>query len=108
MLPLLIPFSGLIALTGQELIISQQKPHLLLVFTPTCPYCKQVLSYLKSIHRKIPLCNVRENKECIEKLRKEGKVAVVPCLFIDDRPLYDADAIIAWIKSNENLLEKDQ
>jgi hypothetical protein len=64
-----------------------------------------VLEHLASIQKSIPSCNVQVNRECVEKLMREGKKGLVPCLFIDDVPLYDASAIIDWLQSHQDLLE---
>jgi len=84
---------------------SLKKPSLLLLYTPSCPYCHRVLDYLASIQKSVPLCNVRANRECMAKLMREGKKALVPCLFIGDIPLYDSSAIIEWLQSHQDLLD---
>lgn len=81
------------------------KPSLLLIYAPSCPYCRRVLDYLVSIQKSIPLCNVRANRECVDKLIREGKKGMVPCLFIDGVPLYDASAIVEWLQLHQDLLE---
>lgn len=87
-----------------EMVSVQERPQLLLVILPGCPYCGQVLKYVKKAGIKIPMCNANE-AFCRDKLVRDGGVAQVPCLFINDRPIYESTEIIRWLKENEHLLE---
>jgi glutaredoxin 3 len=89
---------------GQQIAIKSEKPHLLLIYSPKCPYCRKVLNYLEKQHKSIPLCNVLEQRACINKLYDLGEQRIVPCLLIDKTALFDAQAIIAWLQENESLL----
>ena len=51
----------------------------------------------------IPLSDITSNPEAAEKLIEVGGKRQVPCLFIDGKPLYESDDIIAWL--NKNLLQ---
>lgn len=51
----------------------------------------------------IPLSDITSNLEAAEKLIEVGGKRQVPCLFIDGKPLYESDDIIAWL--NKNLLQ---
>lgn len=84
-----------------EFVAEYERPHLLLVVNPSCPYCKQVLDYVQRTGMTVPTCNVKENAACRAKLIKDGGLAQVPCLFIDDQPLYDPQAIIDWLAANK-------
>lgn len=87
-----------------EMVSAQERPELLLVILPGCPYCKQVLAYLKKAGIQIPMCNAND-AVCKDKLIKDGGVAQVPCLFINDRPLYESPRIIQWLKENDQMLQ---
>jgi glutaredoxin 3 len=88
-----------------EMVAAYEKPELLLIYTPGCPYCKQVLDYLKKTQMTIPMCNVQEDKACRAKLINQGGVAQVPCLFINDRPLYESVEIIRWLQTNAEMIK---
>ena len=87
-----------------EMVAAQEKPHLLLVVLPGCPYCRQVLEYIKKTGINIPMCNAND-KLCKDKLIRDGGIAQVPCLFINDHPLYESTQIIRWLKENETMLQ---
>ena len=87
-------------------VISTEKPRLLLIYSPRCPYCQKVLAFLKKQNKAIPLCNVLEQRECVTKLYDLGKKGIVPCLLIDEVPLFDAEAIIDWLQENKKSFEE--
>lgn len=74
-----------------------------LFIKPSCPYCKKVMRYMAVHTIEIPLSDISSNPEAAEKLIEVGGKRQVPCLFIDGKPLYESDDIIAWL--NKNLLQ---
>ncbi len=82
----------------------QQKPKLLLIYSSRCPHSQQVLSYLRSIHKTLPMEDVLHNAEAKEELRVKGGQMIVPCLLINDQPTYDADVITDWLSKHQDLL----
>jgi glutaredoxin 3 len=77
-----------------------EKHTLVLYYSKNCPYSHKVLNYLKRTHREIPMKNVEEDKEAKRELLEKGGMLQVPCLLIDGQGLYDADAIIQWLKEH--------
>lgn len=74
---------------------------LTLYYYPTCPYCRKVTKFIdRNNLEKIELKNINQNQEAEAKLIDVGGKRQVPCLFIDDEPLYESDDIIDWLKSN--------
>ena len=49
---------------------------------------------------RIPLKDIGVSPEDQETLVKTGGKSQVPCLFIDGRPLYESEDIIAWLREN--------
>ncbi|MDD7543424.1 MAG: glutaredoxin [Peptoniphilaceae bacterium] len=69
----------------------------------SCPFCQKVMHFIdqnsvSGIEYKDIVRDPENEKVLIEK----GGMDQVPCLFIDGKPLYESDDIIAWLK--ENLL----
>ena len=73
---------------------SPQKTQLLLYYTSWCPYSQKVLNYLKQIQKTVPMKNLDNDSKAREELKKIGGKAQVPCLVIDQKALYESDAII--------------
>lgn len=72
-----------------------------LYYYPTCPYCRKVTRFIdKNDLDQIELKNINQDQEAEAELIETGGKRQVPCLFIDDEPLYESDDIINWLKSN--------
>jgi glutaredoxin len=44
--------------------------------------------------------DIRKNEDDRKRLIEVGGKEQVPCLFIDGKPMYESDDIIAWLKAN--------
>lgn len=78
---------------------------LALYYVPSCPYCREVLTYLQHIHKKIPLKNVKQDSNAKEELKRIGGVLEVPCLIVDDQAMYGSETIIEWLTTHQDDLE---
>jgi glutaredoxin 3 len=80
--------------------IVQEESKLTLYVSDNCYYCKKVLSYMKAegINLQIKRVGEGDNKEI---LIQKGKKGQVPCLFIGDKPLYESDDIIQYLKAHK-------
>lgn len=75
--------------------------NLVLYYYPTCPYCRKVTKFIdKNDLDQIELKNINQDQKAESELIEVGGKRQVPCLFIDDEPLYESDDIISWLKSN--------
>lgn len=88
-----------------KLYILNEKPVLVLYYSPYCGFSQKVLNYLRQIHKTVPMKNVINNPEAKEELRKYGGIMQVPCLFIDGKPLYESDQIIQWLSQHQEDLD---
>jgi glutaredoxin 3 len=75
-------------------------PDLKLYYRPTCPYCAKVMDFMKQNNIITQLKNIEENPQSKEELISDGGKSQVPCLFIDEKPLYESDDIILWLQEN--------
>jgi|GEM_PF-956221 glutaredoxin 3 len=98
----LVSLNELIAYT-EEKVYTQERPHLVLYYRPSCPYCKKIENYLRkekkwdSIEKK----NI-QNQKALDELIKKGGKRQVPCLMINDKPLYESNDILNWLKANKD------
>ena len=66
-----------------------------------CPFCIKVMRYIKKSGRDdIEYRDIATSSEDRERLIEVGGKQQVPCLFIDDTPLYESDDIIAWLQEH--------
>ncbi|MFW6237836.1 MAG: glutaredoxin family protein [Halanaerobiales bacterium] len=74
---------------------------LTLYYIDTCPYCQRVLNYLKKNNiNEIELKNINKDDQAEDELIDKGGKNQVPCLMIDDRPLFESRNIVEWLKDN--------
>jgi glutathione S-transferase len=86
----------------------EHQPQLELFYSPYCYYSQKVLNYLKSIHKCVPLKDVVHDPKAKDELREKGGKMQVPCLLINDYPLYESDQIILWLSEHQNDLKVEQ
>ena len=67
----------------------------------TCPFCRKVLNEIESSGRTdVELHNIHKSELDRMELISVGGKQQVPCLFIDDKPMYESDDIVAWLRAN--------
>ena len=71
-----------------------------------CPHSKKVLRYLEKENITIPLNDVTKDPNAKNLLVAIGGYAIVPCLIVDGKPIYEDDAIIQWISEHKNSLKQ--
>lgn len=66
-----------------------------------CPYCHMVRKEIEKMGRTdVEIRNIDENEADMKRLVETGGMAQVPCLFIDDSPLYESREIVKWLRKN--------
>src|SRR5690349_6717500 len=84
----------------------QEKPVVILYYAAYCPFSQEVLAYLRSIQKKIPMKDVKKDSQAKEELKNIGGILEVPCLIINgEEALYSSETIIQWLKAHEEELE---
>lgn len=68
-----------------------------LYIMPTCPYCRKVLLYMSQHGIELPQRDITSDPAAREYLLNEGGKVQVPCLFINGKPMYESDDIIAYL-----------
>ena len=63
----------------------------------TCPYCHKVLRYMNQRGIELPLRDINADPDARATLARVGGKVQVPCLFIDGKPMYESDDIIAYL-----------
>ncbi len=72
------------------------EPVLELYISGSCPYCVNVLNFLEQNNLHVVIKDARE-PENAKFLMEHGKKRQVPCLFIDNEPLYESKDIIHYL-----------
>lgn len=71
-----------------------------LYIRPTCPYCAKVLNFMAEKGIELPLRDITQDPAARGRLVEVGGKQQVPCLFIDGKPLYESDDIIAYLSDH--------
>lgn len=79
-------------------------PNLMLYYSKKCYYSRKVLNYLDQIEKTVPMKDVSKDPQAKQELFLRGGQKFVPCLMVDNTPIYDSDAIIEWLKEHQNIL----
>lgn len=67
----------------------------------TCPYCKKVMRFIDNNNIEgVEYVNIEEDPKNYDELVEVGGQGMVPCLFIDGKPMYESSDIIEYLKSN--------
>lgn len=67
----------------------------------TCPFCRKVINEINAQGRSdIIYRDIHKEDESLKKLLEVGGKNQVPCLFIDGKPLYESDDIIAYLREH--------
>ena len=73
---------------------------LALYYFDECPYCQLVLNAISELGLKsqIELKNTRHEPSNREKLMRDTGRSQVPCLYIDEVPMFESREIVQWLK----------
>jgi len=68
-----------------------------LFYFAACPYCQLVLHKLRKHQLEIPLRDTRNDPQSRAKLSQDTGKTQVPCLYINNRPMFESSDICDWI-----------
>ncbi|RAP29899.1 glutaredoxin [Candidatus Marinamargulisbacteria bacterium SCGC AG-343-D04] len=66
----------------------------------SCPFCARVVQYLEEHGVELEFRDILETPDYRQELIDLGGKAQVPCLSIDNFPLYESEDIIMWLEDN--------
>ena len=68
-----------------------------LYMRPTCPYCLKVFQAIDKLGKEIEMKDISNDESRKLELIESGGKQQVPCIFIDEQPMYESDDIIHWL-----------
>lgn len=71
-----------------------------LYYFESCPYCQIVLEFIDNHDLEIEQVDIHENPSEGKWLRETTGKGQVPCLFIDEKPMWESRDIIAYLAAN--------
>lgn len=79
---------------------------LALYYFPECPFCQLVLRKIDTLglNEKITFKNIHQDSEAnAYHIQKTGR-QTVPCLYVDDKPMFESSDICEWLEDNKATL----
>lgn len=95
-----------VALIGHFFFIRPMK--LELYYFEQCPFCQLVLKKIKklNIKDKIILKNTNDVEEFYNYHRNRTGRSTVPCLYINDHPMFESIDICEWLEKNITAIKE--
>lgn len=81
-------------------------PKLELFYFKACPYCQIVLQALDSLKLKIEHRDITKNEADLNRLVADTGRRTVPCLYIDNQPMFESAEIVNWLQMNAEKLDR--
>ncbi len=63
-----------------------------------CPYCRKVVRAIERLGVPVVYRDTEHDAGAQEELVRVGGLDQVPCLFVDGRPMYESDDIVAFLE----------
>lgn len=69
-----------------------------LFYFPQCPFCQIVISKidLLGVTSQVELLNINKDNNVRQRLIKDTGTQTVPCLYVDDIPMFESTDINRW------------
>jgi glutaredoxin 3 len=77
-----------------------------LFYFDECPFCQRVLRKISDLKlTKVKFKNVHSDRQNAEYHYKKTNRQTVPCLYIDDEPMFESLDINDWLTKNQSELK---
>lgn len=81
-------------------------PKLALYYFESCPFCVMVINLINQHNLDVELRDIFTNQDRLNKLMADTGRRTVPCLYIDNKPMFESSDIMAWLEENSSNLSK--
>lgn len=69
-----------------------------------CPFCQYVLKVISNNNIAVTLLDIQQSNQALERLVNDTGRRTVPCLYIDNRPMFESSLIIKWLEENKSKI----
>lgn len=69
-------------------------------FFPQCPYCARVQKVIDQYKIKVNYFNIHQDNNALTKLFNDTGTKMVPCLYINGKPMHESADIITWLQQH--------
>ena len=81
-------------------------PKLELFKFDSCPFCVRVMDHIERLGIVVEMKDIMMDSENLRRLQEDTGKRTVPCLYIDDKPMFESADIMNWLSENSDKLEK--
>ncbi|MBK26443.1 MAG: NrdH-redoxin [Halobacteriovorax sp.] len=81
-------------------------PKLALYYFESCPFCVMVINLINQLNLDVEFRDIFTNQDHLNKLMSDTGKRTVPCLYIDNKPMFESSDIMAWLEENSSNLSK--
>lgn len=82
-------------------------PQLELFKYDACPFCARVMDHIVGLNLKIEMRDILMDKNNLARLQQDTGRRTVPCLYVDNEPMFESSEIMQWLSVNSDKLEKN-
>ncbi len=82
-------------------------PKLELFKFDACPFCVFVMDKIDDLNILVEMKDIQRDSESYKRLVSDTGKRTVPCLYIDNKPMFESSDIVAWLIENSDKLEKN-
>lgn len=82
-------------------------PKLELFKYDTCPFCVRVMMVVDKLNLKVEMKDILMDQSNLQRLMSDTGRRTVPCLYIDNQPMFESADIMQWLTENSDKLEKN-
>lgn len=75
-----------------------------LYYYESCPFCQIVLQAVNELGINLTYCDIMNDTSALERHINTTGRRTVPCLYIDDKPMFESRDIINWLTENKDKL----
>ena len=73
----------------------------------SCPFCQMVISTIKQLNIKVEYKDIMSDSESLNRLMNDTGRRTVPCLYVDNKPMFESMDIMNWLGENQDNLAKN-
>lgn len=71
-----------------------------LFYYDACPFCQLVLRAVKQYNVQVEYKNILDDEQSLNRLVQDTGRRTVPCLYIDNKPMFESSDIVNWLAEN--------
>jgi glutaredoxin 3 len=75
-----------------------------LFYFDACPFCQDVMIVLQELNIKVEMRNIFANQDNLNRLISDTGRRTVPCLYVDNNPMFESIDINKWLRENKDKL----